>query len=139
VNKALHVLVSLIAEAVANVELRNGWLERSWADVQKKVSVRPNPEYSEEYPRKMLAKVTVRGRMDDTLSREIKDAVRSLESIQVKDLMELLGRVRHSAHTDGCWPAATRMGPSGCGRRPAANVCAPCQSIVATSGRTSPA
>jgi hypothetical protein len=29
VNKALHVLVSLIAEAVANVELRDGWLERS--------------------------------------------------------------------------------------------------------------
>ena len=103
------------------------------ADVQallKKVSVRPNHEYSEEYPQKMLAKVTVRlqdgttfehevqdfpglashpftwedevekfdrlvaGRIDDTLSQEIKDAVRSLESIQVKDLMELLGRAR---------------------------------------------
>ena len=36
----------------------------------------------------------VAGRIDDTLSQEIKDAVRSLESIQVKDLMELLGRAR---------------------------------------------
>ena len=103
------------------------------ADVQtllKKVSVRPNHEYSEEYPQKMPAKVTVRlqegttiehevqdypglashpftwedevakfdhlvaGRIDDALSQEIKDAVRSLESVQVTDLMELLGRVR---------------------------------------------
>ena len=36
----------------------------------------------------------VAGRIDETLSQEIKDAVRSLESIQVKDLMELLGRAR---------------------------------------------
>jgi 2-methylcitrate dehydratase len=35
----------------------------------------------------------VAGRADDSLSREIKDAVRSLESIQVKNLMQLLGRV----------------------------------------------
>jgi hypothetical protein len=35
----------------------------------------------------------VAGRADESVSREIKDAVRSLESIQVKDLMQLLGRV----------------------------------------------
>jgi 2-methylcitrate dehydratase len=102
------------------------------ADVQqllKKVSVRPDREYTELYPAKMPAKITVRlqdgtviehevqdypglasrpftweeavekfdrlvaGRADDSVSREIKAAVRSLESIQVKELMELLGRV----------------------------------------------
>jgi 2-methylcitrate dehydratase len=102
-------------------------------DVQgllKKVSVRSNPEYTEKYPAKMPAKITVRlqagtvlehevqdypglashpftwqdsvdkfdslvaGRIDDALSREIKDAVRSLENIQVKDLIQLLGCVR---------------------------------------------
>jgi 2-methylcitrate dehydratase len=105
------------------------------ADVQsllKKVSVRPNHEYTEEYPAKMPAKITVRlqdgkviehevqdypglashpftwedsvekfdrlvaGRADDTLSREIKDAVRSMENIQVSDLMRLLVRVKPS-------------------------------------------
>jgi 2-methylcitrate dehydratase len=35
----------------------------------------------------------VEGRADVSVSREIKDAVRSLESIQVKDLMQLLGCV----------------------------------------------
>jgi 2-methylcitrate dehydratase len=96
----------------------------------KKVSVRPNHEYTEEYPAKMPAKITVRlqdgqviehevqdypglashpftredsvekfdrlvvGRADQGLSREIKDAVRSLENIQVRDLMKLLGRVK---------------------------------------------
>jgi 2-methylcitrate dehydratase len=103
------------------------------ADAQtllKKISVRPNHEYTKEYPREMPAKVVVRlqdgttyehevrdypglashpftwddavekfdrlvaDRIDDALSREIKAAVRALESIQVKDLMELLGRVR---------------------------------------------
>jgi 2-methylcitrate dehydratase len=101
-------------------------------DVQgllKKVSVRPNHEYTDEYPGKMPAKITVRlqdgatiehevqdypglashpftwedsvekfdrlvaGRADEGLCREIKDAVRSLENIQVRDLMQLLGRV----------------------------------------------
>jgi 2-methylcitrate dehydratase len=38
----------------------------------------------------------VAGRVDEGLCREIKDAVRSLESIQVRDLMQLLGRA-----TDG--------------------------------------
>jgi 2-methylcitrate dehydratase len=33
------------------------------------------------------------GRADEGLSREIKDAVRSLETIQVKNLTQLLGRV----------------------------------------------
>jgi 2-methylcitrate dehydratase len=95
----------------------------------KKVSVRPDHEYTELYPAKMPAKITVRlqdgtviehevqdypglashpftwedsvekfdrlveGRADVSVSREIKDAVRSLESIQVKDLMQLLGCV----------------------------------------------
>jgi 2-methylcitrate dehydratase len=102
------------------------------ADVQqllKKVSVRPDHEYTELYPAKMPAKITVRlqdetviehevqdfpgmpsdpftwedsvekfdrlvaGRADESISREIKDAVRVLESIQVQDLMQLLGRV----------------------------------------------
>jgi 2-methylcitrate dehydratase len=35
----------------------------------------------------------VAGRIDDGLSREIKDTVHSLESIQVKDLMKLLTSV----------------------------------------------
>jgi 2-methylcitrate dehydratase len=103
------------------------------ADVQslmKKVSAKPNQEYTDEYPRRMPAKITVRlqdgttfqhevqdypglashpftwedevekfdqlgaGRIGDALSKEIKDAVRSLESIQVSDLMALLGRVK---------------------------------------------
>ncbi|MDQ1480460.1 MAG: 2-methylcitrate dehydratase, partial [Actinomycetota bacterium] len=97
------------------------------------ISVRPNHEYTKEYPREMPAKVVVRlqdgttyehevrdypglashpftwddavekfdrlvaDRIDDALSREIKAAVRALESIQVKDLMELLGRVGEGA------------------------------------------
>ena len=103
------------------------------ADVQqllKKVSVRPDQEFTEQYPAKMPAKTTVRlqdgqviehevqdfpglashpftwedsvekfdrlvaGRVDEGLCREIKDAVHSLESIQVADLMALLGRVK---------------------------------------------
>jgi 2-methylcitrate dehydratase len=107
-------------------------------DVQallKKVSVRPNHEFTEVYPRKMPAKITVRlkdgtvienevqdypglashpltwedsvekfntlvmGRIDDGLSRQIKDAVRSMENIQVSDLMNLLGRINVSVRT----------------------------------------
>ena len=106
-------------------------------DVQgllKKVSVRSNREYTEKYPAKMPAKITVRlqdgtviehevqdypglashpftwensvdkfdslvaGRIDDGLSREIKDAVRALENIHVKDLMKLLGSVKAPAN-----------------------------------------
>jgi 2-methylcitrate dehydratase len=101
-------------------------------DVQgllKKVSVRPNHEYTEQYPKKMPAKITVRlqdgkviqhevqdypglashpftwedavqkfdalvaGRIDNSLSGEIKNAVRSVENIRVRDLMNLLGHV----------------------------------------------
>jgi 2-methylcitrate dehydratase len=104
-------------------------------DVQgllKKVSVRPNHEFTDEYPRKMPARITVRlkdgtvienevqdypglashpftwedsvekfdrlvaGRADEGLCREIKDAARSLENIQVRDLMKLLGHVKAS-------------------------------------------
>src|SRR6201987_1703149 len=103
------------------------------ADVQQllnKVSVRPDQEFTEQYPAKMPAKITVRlldgqviehevqdfpglafhpftwedsvakfdrlvaGRVDEGLCREIKDAVHSLESIQVADLMASLGRVK---------------------------------------------
>src|SRR6202163_2177388 len=134
-EQADHSLPYLLAVAILDGDVTPAQFtpERiARADVQtllKKVSVRPNHEYSEEYPQKMLAKVTVRlqdgttiehegqdfpglashpftwedevekfdhlvaGRIDDTFSQEIKDAVRSLESIQVKDLMELLGRV----------------------------------------------
>jgi 2-methylcitrate dehydratase len=106
------------------------------ADVQgllKKVSVRAKHEYTDEYPAKMPAKITVRlqdgkviehevqdypglashpftwedsvekfdrlvaGRIDEGLNREIKDAVRSLENVQVRDLMKLLGRVGAAA------------------------------------------
>jgi 2-methylcitrate dehydratase len=105
------------------------------SDVQalmKKVSVRPNHEYTDEYPRRMPAKITVRlqngtafehevkdfpglpshpftwedsvekfdqlvaGRIDAHLSQDIKDAVRSLENIQVKDLTKLLNQVQAS-------------------------------------------
>src|ERR1700685_3211005 len=104
-------------------------------DVQallKKVSVRPNHEFTEEYPKKMPAKIIVRlqdgrviehevqdypglasrpfswddavrkfdtlvaGRVDEGLSGEIKDAARTVENIQVKDLMKLLGSVKTS-------------------------------------------
>src|SRR5271154_6426386 len=107
-------------------------------DVQsllKKVSVRPNHEYTEEYPKKMPAKIIVRlqdgkviehevqdypglashpftwedavqkfdalvaGRVDKGLSGEIKDAARSVENIQVRDLMKLLGSVKAAQGT----------------------------------------
>jgi 2-methylcitrate dehydratase len=110
------------------------------ADVQgllKKVSVRPNHEYTDQYPAKMPAKITVRlqdgraiehevqdypglasrpftwddsvekfdrlvaGRVDEGLGREIKDAVRSLESIHVRDLMKLLILRQSSNAGDG--------------------------------------
>jgi 2-methylcitrate dehydratase len=109
------------------------------ADVQgllKKVSIRPNHEYTDQYPGKMPAKITVRlqdgtviehevqdypglashpftwedsvekfdrlvaGRGDEGLFREIKDAVHSLENIQVRDLMKLLGRVKAREQRD---------------------------------------
>jgi 2-methylcitrate dehydratase len=114
-------------------------------DVQallKKVSVRPNHEYTEQYPGKMPAKITVRlqdgkviehdvqdypglashpftwedavekfdrlvaGRVDEGLSREIKDAVHSVENIQVRDLMKLLGSVKAGRATPASSNAA---------------------------------
>jgi 2-methylcitrate dehydratase len=107
-------------------------------DVQnllKKVSVRPNQEFTDEYPGQMPAKITIRlndgkviehevedypglashpftwedsvekfgrlvaGRADDGLVQEIKDAVRSLENIQLRDLMKLLSGVKASQRT----------------------------------------
>jgi 2-methylcitrate dehydratase len=44
----------------------------------------------------------VGGRIDERLSAEIKDAVHSVENIQVRDLMELLGYVRQASTV---WPA----------------------------------
>jgi 2-methylcitrate dehydratase len=108
------------------------------ADVQgllKKVSVRPNHEYTDEYPRKMPAKITIRlkdgktiehevqdypglashpftwedsvdkfdklvaGCLDDGLRGEIKDAVHSIESIEVRDLTKLLGHIKANGVT----------------------------------------
>jgi 2-methylcitrate dehydratase len=114
-------------------------------DVQgllKKVSVRPNQEYTRQYPKKMPSKIIVRlqdgtviehevqdypglashpftwedaihkfdalvaGRVDEGLSREIKDATRSVEGIQVRDLMKLLGSVKAGRETASSSTAA---------------------------------
>jgi 2-methylcitrate dehydratase len=114
-------------------------------DVQgllKKVLVRPNQEYTKEYPKKMPAKIIIRlqdgsviehevqdypglashpftwedavhkfdtlvaGRVDEGLSGEIKDAARSVENIQVRDLMKLLGSVKTSQETASSSKAA---------------------------------
>ncbi len=114
-------------------------------DVQgllKKVSVRPNQEYTRQYPKKMPAKVIVRlqdgsviehevqdypglashpftwedavqkfdmlvaGRVDEGLSAEIKNAARSVEKIQVRDLMKLLGSVKAGQETASSSKAA---------------------------------
>jgi 2-methylcitrate dehydratase len=114
-------------------------------DVQgllKKVSVRPNQEYTRQYPKKMPAKIIVRlqdgtviehevqdypglasrpftwedaihkfdalvaGRVDEGLSGEIKDAVRTVEDIQVGDLMKLLGSVKTGQETASSSKAA---------------------------------
>src|SRR6202789_2190737 len=135
-EEADHSLPYLLAVALLDGDVMPAQFEPdriARADVQqllKKVSVRPNHEYTDEYPRKMPAKITVHlkdgkviehevqdypglashpftweesvekfdslvtGRIDDGLSREIKDAVRSLENIQVKDLMKLLGQIK---------------------------------------------
>jgi 2-methylcitrate dehydratase len=107
-------------------------------DVQgllKKVSVRPNHEYTDQYPRKMPAKITIRlkdgkaiehevqdypglashpftwedsvdkfdklvaGCVDDGLRGEIKDAVHSIETIEVRDLTKLLGHIKANGVT----------------------------------------
>jgi 2-methylcitrate dehydratase len=107
-------------------------------DVQgllKKVSVRPNHEYTDQYPKKMPAKIRIKlkdgktidhevqdypglashpftweesvdkfdqlvsSRLDEGLRGEIKDAVYLIESIQVKDLMKLLGQIKANGVT----------------------------------------
>jgi len=106
------------------------------ADVQqllRKVVVRPDHDYTREYPSHMPAKITVRlndgtvrthtvqgfpglpshpftwqdavdkfdqlvdGRLDHSLSEEIKQAVQSLETIQTRDLTRLLAAVPYPA------------------------------------------
>jgi 2-methylcitrate dehydratase len=138
-EQADHSLPYLLAVALLDGDVQPAQFKPDRiikADVQgllKKVSVRPNHEYTDEYPAKMPAKITVRlqdgkviehevqdypglashpftweesvekfdrlvaGRADEGLSREIKDAVHSLENIQAGDLMKLLGRVKAAA------------------------------------------
>src|SRR6202050_3547113 len=140
-EQADHNLPYLLAVAMLDGDVMPAQFEPDRiirADVQqllKKVSVRPDHEFTELYPAKMPAKITVRlqdgtviehevqdfpgmpsdpfswedsvekfdrlvaGRADGSVIREIKDAVRSLESIQVKDLMLLLGRVTSDKRT----------------------------------------
>jgi 2-methylcitrate dehydratase len=137
-EQADHSLPYLLAVALLDGDVMPAQFEPdriAKADVQqllKKVSVRPDQEFTELYPAKMPAKIIVRlqdgtviehevqdypglasrpftwedsvakfdrlvaGRTDQSLSQEIKDAVRLLESIQVKNLMQLLGRVTSS-------------------------------------------
>jgi 2-methylcitrate dehydratase len=134
-EQADHNLPYLLAVAMLDGDVMPAQFEPSRiarADVQhllKKVSVRPDRDYTDLYPAKMPAKITVRlqdgtviehevqdypglasrpftweesvekfdrlvaGRADESVSREIKDAVRSIEGIQVKDLMQVLARV----------------------------------------------
>ena len=145
-EQADHSLPYLLAVALLDGDVMPAQFEpdrifRSDAQtLLKKVSVRPNHEYTDQYPHKMPAKITIRlkdgdviehevedypglashpftwedfvekfdklmsGRLDEGLGREIKQAVRSLESIQVRDVMALLGRVLDSR------TGATRFG-----------------------------
>jgi 2-methylcitrate dehydratase len=48
----------------------------------------------------------VAGRVDEGLSGEIKDAARSVENIQVRDLMKLLGSVKTGQGTASSSKAA---------------------------------
>jgi 2-methylcitrate dehydratase len=135
-EQADHNLPYLLAVALLDGDVMPAQFEPNRiarADVQqllKKVSVRPDNEYTDQYPAKMPAKITVRlqdgtmiehevqdypglasdpftwqdavdkfdrlaaGRVEETLSGEIKDAVRSLDNIQIADLMQLLVRVK---------------------------------------------
>jgi 2-methylcitrate dehydratase len=141
-EQADHNLPYLLAVALLDGDVMPAQFEPdriARADVQqllKKVSVRPDQGYTEQYPGKMPAKVTVRlqdgkviahevqdfpglasrpftweesvekfdrlvaGRVDEGLCGEIKDAVRSLENIQVRDLMKLLGSAKAGKRTD---------------------------------------
>jgi 2-methylcitrate dehydratase len=138
-EQADHSLPYLLAVAILDGDVQPAQFKPDRiikADVQgllKKVSVRAKHEYTDEYPGKMPAKITVRfqdgkviehevqdypglashpftwddsvekfdrlvaGRIDEGLNREIKDAVRSLENVQVRDLMKLLSRVGAAA------------------------------------------
>jgi 2-methylcitrate dehydratase len=132
-NLSYLLAVALLDGNVMPAQFTPERINRS--DVQallKKVSAKPNQAYTEQYPRRMPAKITVRlqdgtifehevedypglpchpftwedsvkkfdqlvtGRIDDYLSEDIKDAVRSLESIRVTDLTKLLNHVRVS-------------------------------------------
>jgi 2-methylcitrate dehydratase len=135
-EQADHSLPYLLAVALLDGDVMPAQFEPDRimrADVQqllKKVSVRPDQEFTDQYPAKMPAKIIVRlqdgkviehevqdfpglasrpftweesvekfdrlaaGHVDDGTCREIKDAVHSLESIQVADLMALLGRMK---------------------------------------------
>jgi 2-methylcitrate dehydratase len=134
-EQADHSLPYLLAVALLDSDVMPAQFEPDRivkADVQqllKKVSVRPDREFTEQYPAKMPAKITIRlqdgavvehevqdfpgmpsdpftwedsvekfdrliaGRADESVSHEIKHAVRSLENIKAKDLMQLLERV----------------------------------------------
>jgi 2-methylcitrate dehydratase len=140
-EQADHSLPYLLAVALLDGDVMPAQFEPDRIikpDVQgllKKVSVRPNHAFTDEYPRKMPARITVRlqdgkviehevqdypglashpftwedsalkfdrlvaGRADDGLCRDIKAAVRSLENIQVRDLMKLLGQFKGSGGT----------------------------------------
>jgi 2-methylcitrate dehydratase len=132
-NLPYMLAVALLDRTVMPAQFAPERINRS--DVQtlmKKVSVRPNQAFTEQYPRRMPAKITVRvqngttfehevqdypglashpftwkdsvekfdqlvtGRIDGYLSEEIKEAVRSLESIQVRELAKLLNHVHVS-------------------------------------------
>jgi 2-methylcitrate dehydratase len=135
-EQADHSLPYLLAVALIDGDVMPAQFEPDRImrdDVQqllKKVSVRPDQEFTDQYPAKMPAKVVVRlqdgkviehevqdfpglasrpftweesvekfdrltaGHADEGTCREIKDAVHSLENIQVADLMALLGRVK---------------------------------------------
>ena len=135
-EQADHSLPYLLAVALLDGDVMPAQFEPDRimrADVQqllKKVSVRPDQEFTDQYPAKMPAKIIVRlqdgkviehevqdfpglasrpftweesvekfdrltaGHADEGTCREIKDAVHSLENIQVADLMALLGCVK---------------------------------------------
>jgi 2-methylcitrate dehydratase len=132
-NLPYMLAVALLDRTVMPAQFTPERINRS--DVQtlmKKVSVRPNQAFTEQYPRRMPAKITVRvqngttfehevqdypglashpftwkdsvekfdqlvtGRIDGYLSEDIKEAVRSLESIQVRELAKLLNHVHVS-------------------------------------------
>jgi 2-methylcitrate dehydratase len=132
-NLSYLLAVALLDGNVMPAQFTPERINRS--DVQallKKVSAKPNQAYTEQYPRRMPAKITVRlqdgtifehevedypglpchpftwedsvekfdqlvtERIDRYLSEDIKDAVRSLENIGVKDLTKLLNHVQAS-------------------------------------------